>query len=326
MFLATTRHGLVHASRAANGEWTVERLLDGQDVRCLAADPCDQHVIYAGSQGQGVLRSDDCGTTWRPAGLAGQIVTALALSRAAPDVVYAATKPPQLYVSRDGGARWTELAAFRRVARWWWFQPAEQPHIAFVSALALSPTDPRVIVAGFEAWALVRSTDGGQSWSRHCRGAARDPHALTFHCANGAWVYEAGGLGVAFSRDTGVTWRQPRIGLDRRYGIAVAADPERPEVWYASASTRFPLTAHTDGKANASIFRATAGAAWQKLAGGLPQPLPYAPYALLTDPAAPGHVYAGLSNGDVWHSTDYGDTWQQLPLHLGGVRPTLILL
>lgn len=28
---------------------------------------------------------------------------------------------------------------------------------------------------------------------------------------------------------------------------------------------------------------------------------------LLTDPAAPGHVYAGLSHGEIWHSTDYGD-------------------
>ena len=48
-------------------------------------------------------------------------------------------------------------------------------------------------------------------------------------------------------------------------------------------------------------------------------------YALVTDPAAPGHLYAGLSNGDVWHSTDHGDRWAPLPFNLGGIRRTLIL-
>jgi hypothetical protein len=49
-------------------------------------------------------------------------------------------------------------------------------------------------------------------------------------------------------------------------------------------------------------------------------------YALLTDPAAPGHLYAGLSNGDVWGSTDHGDTWRKLSFNLGGIHRTLIML
>jgi hypothetical protein len=40
-------------------------------------------------------------------------------------------------------------------------------------------------------------------------------------------------------------------------------------------------------------------------------------YALFTDPTAPGHVYAGISNGEVWHATDYGETWHPLPFRLG---------
>jgi hypothetical protein len=50
------------------------------------------------------------------------------------------------------------------------------------------------------------------------------------------------------------------------------------------------------------------------------------PYALLTDPAAPGHLYAGLSHGEVWFSPDHGETWEQLPLNLGGIHRTLIML
>jgi hypothetical protein len=49
-------------------------------------------------------------------------------------------------------------------------------------------------------------------------------------------------------------------------------------------------------------------------------------YGLLTDPTAPGHVYAGLSNGDVWHSANYGDAWEKLPLNLHRIERTLIML
>jgi hypothetical protein len=50
------------------------------------------------------------------------------------------------------------------------------------------------------------------------------------------------------------------------------------------------------------------------------------PYTMLTDPAAPGHVYAGLSNGEVWHSADHGDVWHQLPFRLGSIHRTLLAL
>ncbi len=65
---------------------------------------------------------------------------------------------------------------------------------------------------------------------------------------------------------------------------------------------------------------------WQRLTGGLPQPLNFMAYALVTDPEMPGHLYAGLSSGAVWHSADYGDSWQQLPVNLRGIHRSLILV
>ncbi len=327
-FLATTGHGLARATPVSNDEWQVEFLLTEQDVRCLAADPLNPEIIYAGTQGNGVLRSNDRGKTWRSVGLAGQVVKALAISHSQPGTVYAGTKPALLFVSRDGGASWMELASVRRIpSRWFWVSPAEKPYSAYVQAIALSPTDPTIIVVGIEAGAVVRSCDGGQSWAGHRRGALRDCHSLTFHVTHGDWVYEGGGTGagVSISRDAGATWTQPKEGLDRHYGWAVAADPARPEVWYASVAPS-PMKAHSEHNAQASIVRSMEGAGWQPLAGGLPQPLNYMPYALLTDPSAPGHVYAGLSNGEVWHATDHGDTWHQLPFSLGSIHRMLLLL
>jgi hypothetical protein len=37
-------------------------------------------------------------------------------------------------------------------------------------------------------------------------------------------------------------------------------------------------------------------------------------------------VYAGLSNGEVWYSTDHGDTWDKLSFCLQGIHRTLLLL
>jgi hypothetical protein len=279
-----------------------------------------------------VLRSQDAGKTWQPAGLPGRIVKSIAVSAfpgenaTAPGMVFAGTKsPPSVFMSADGSETWVEQEAFRRIrSRWFWFSPAEPPFTAYVQGIALSPTDPNVVIAGIEAGAVVRSQDGGQTWSDHRPGAVRDCHTLTFHATNGEWAYEGGGTGPAYSRDGGKTWRQPKDGLDRRYCWAVAADPAHPEVWYVSASPG-PFKAHSRDNAQAHIFRSVGGAPWEKLSGGLPQPLNSMPYALVTDRSAPGHLYAGLSSGDVWFSEDYGDHWGKLPFSLGGIHTALLL-
>jgi len=332
VFIATIGRGIARAALGDDGEWSVTTLLSDQDVRCLAVDRYSPGVVFAGTQGQGVLRSDDDGQTWRDNGLDGQVVKSLAVSPTEPGTIYAGTRPAYLYVTRDGGDHWAEVESFRHIrGRRLWFSPAEPPFKAYVQGIGLSPVDPRNIVAGIEFGAVVQSTDGGQSWSGHRKGSVRDCHSLMFHSSNGDWVYEAGGGGVSVSRDGGTTWSHPKEGLDRNYGWACAADPARPEVWYASISPMgsFPKmipAAHIDGEANAYIFRFTGGASWEKLKGGLPDPLNYMAYALLTDPTGPGQLYAGLSNGDVWHSADYGDNWQQLPFSLPAIARSMIMM
>lgn len=323
-FIATMGSGIVRASCQPSGQWSVMHALEEMDVRCLAVDPLNPAAVYAGTNQHGMMRSDDRGETWQPAGLSDQNIRAIAASPTQAGVVYVGVKPPALYVSRDGGQTWVELESFRGMRQGWWFTPAE-PGPEYVQAIALSPTDPKLILAGVEFGAVLRSEDGGITWAGHRKGALRDCHTMTFHASNSNWAYESGGGGAAFSRDGGQTWSRPRRGLDRSYGWAVGADPARPEVWYTSQSPG-PFKAHGDKSAEAYIYRSAGGAAWEKLNGGLPQPLDHMPYALITDSAAPGHVYAGLSNGDVWHSTDHGDNWQRLPFNLGRIHRSLVMV
>ena len=261
------------------------------------------------------------------AGLSGHIVKAVSVSRLNPGVIYAGTKPALIFVSYDNGQHWDELTSFRKIfSRHFWFSPAEAPATAYIQGIALSPTDPNVIIVGIEAGAVVRSTDGGKTWEDHRTGALRDCHSITFHVSNGDWVYEAGGSGVgaAISQDGGNTWNQPKAGLDRHYAWACSAAPANPEVCYISVSPS-PFKAHSERNAQAYIFRSNHIGEWQKLAGGLPQPLNHMPYALLTDPTEPSNVYAGLSNGDVWRSQDLGNSWEQLPFNLKSVNRSMIM-
>ena len=319
---ALASHSVARAERGANAKsWTVEHVLVGQDVRCIEVDPVNPSVVYAGTQGQGVFRSVDGGRSWQTAGLPGVIVKSLAASPHQPGLIYAGTKsPPLIYRTEDGGLHWEELRGFRSVrGRWWWRSPAEPPFTAYVLALALSPGDPNVVLAGVELGAVVRSEDGGETWSNHRKGAGRDCHQLFFHSRHSEWAYQAHGGGPAISRDAGSTWEQPKTGLDRRYCINVAADAGQPDMWYAVVAP--VLKAHS-ADSQAVIIRSVGGGPWKQL-DGLPAPFQRLPL-LAADSATPGHVYLAECNGDVWHSTDGGETWHQLPINLGDIWFRLI--
>ena len=325
-FLAAFDKGITRAGHSPNGEWTVAHLAAEHKVTCLAADSSNRRMVYAGTPG-GVLRSDDCGLTWRPAGLEGRVVKSLAVNPHDSNVIYAGTKPALLFISRDGGRSWAELDSFRRIPnRWWWFSPAELGDWrAYVMCIAPSPTDPDVILAGIEFGGVVRSDDGGQTWSRHRKGSLRDCHSLKFHASNGDWAYEAGGSGggASFSRDGGITFHKAKRGLAKHYGIACAADPEKPEIWYVCVGSS-PMNAFGENP-KVYLYRGTGGAGWQPI-GWQSHPLPVTPTALTTVPDAPGHLVAGLYNGDVWHTTDYGDSWTKMPFNLNGIWFSLLVI
>lgn len=340
VFLAATGNCLTRAEFTA-GKWNVTEHLQGQQINCLAKDPDEAQRVIAGSQDHGLWISENSGRFWENSGKTGFPIKSLVIrprnsreSMYKPNTIYAGCKPVSLFSSQDGGKTWVELVNLRKARRFWWFSPAEPPDWSpYVIALALSPTNPNIILAGIEVGGVLRSEDGGKSWSKHKRGAQLDCHSLKFHHKQGEYIYQGGGSGPALSTDGGITWRQPKNGLGKKYGWMVAADPERPEVWYLSASYlpnllrgEFTPSAHKDGNANAYIYRSVGGAPWERLSSGLPSPLPHMAYALLTDPHSPGHLYAGLANGDVWHTENYGDAWSLLPFNLGKIHTSMIMI
>jgi photosystem II stability/assembly factor-like uncharacterized protein len=297
--------------------WFVHRSLRGR-ARCLAVDPHHPGTLYAGTHGKGMWKSSNNGATWHDMHLPQADVFSVAVSYA-DGAVYAGCEPSMLFCSRDGGETWRELSALRAIpsAPRWSFPP--RPWTSHVRWIAPNPDDARLLLVGIELGGVMRSDDGGETWADHRPGAQRDVHALAWHPHVRGRAYEAGGGGAAWSFDGGQTWQPADMGRDRHYTWALAVDPTDADCWYISASTG-PGAAHSGRDAQARIYRWRGSGPWQLLGGGLPEPFTAMPYALA---ANEDELYAGLSDGRVYRSTDQGRHWQ--PLSLRGDVLTSIL-
>jgi photosystem II stability/assembly factor-like uncharacterized protein len=280
--LAVTRSGI-----AAVEDGRVELVWRGE-ARCLARSGAG---VFAGTEGAGVLRSDDGGGTWMVVGLGGTRARSIA---AAGDRVLVGTQPAAVQLSHDGGESWRRVESFPR--RRYWLQPATPPYRqGYVSALAV---EGDLVLAGIEAFKGFRSVDGGATWHPLRRGFARDCHVLVL--AHGR-AYEGAGLGPAWSMDGGATWKAPRRGLDRRYVMSAAVDPADADCWYVAAAPI--LKAHTPD-ARAAVYR-WSDREWTRVTDEMRA----LPHALLCP--APDVVVAGLRDGTLLVSTDRGATWDE---------------
>jgi photosystem II stability/assembly factor-like uncharacterized protein len=225
-----------------------------------------------------------------------------------------------LFVSRDEGRSWRELTALQDIPSrpTWSFPP--RPWTSHVRSVAPSPHDARLLLAGIELGGLMRSEDGGETWSDHRPGAQEDVHALAWHPTSPARAYEAGGGGAAWSHDGGRTWRAADEGRDRHYTWALAVDPDDPDCWCVSANPSARLAHYGERSAEAYLYRWRGGGPWEPLGDGLPQPLDSFPYALAADAHS---LFAGLGDGRIYRSEDRGDHWSQLPIH--GDAPPCVL-
>jgi len=78
---AATGDGIVRLDEVGDA-WAVEPSLRGSGAQCLAADPADPDVVYAGLRNGGVRRSVDGGESWTACELPEPGVFSLAVSAA----------------------------------------------------------------------------------------------------------------------------------------------------------------------------------------------------------------------------------------------------
>lgn len=265
-------------------------------------------------------------TAWTPVGPPGGAAYSLTVDPKDPNVLYAGTFGGGVWKSKDGGTSWTRLAGFR---------PDET-----VNAVAVSPTDSRIVLAGGFA-ALYRSTDAGATWTtvldqKHSQpamtGFAFDPaKPTTVYASTDSDGHPAG---VFKSTDSGATWKPANGGIggnSRVWAVAVARDGA--SVWAASSDGVYQSndggtswTIVVPGKsahsvvatANGVVVAGTQGDGilrsedggknWTETKSDAKM-IGNRVYTLVASTATPDLLYAGIPNR-ILRSTDGGATWK----------------
>ncbi len=206
-------------------------------VGAIAVAPSDPNVVYVGmgehavrgvmtSHGDGVYRSTDGGKTWTHLGLENtRHIARIRVDSRNPDRVYVAAQGAAygesedrgIYRTIDGGDTWQQVL---------YVSPS-----ASASELAMDPTNPRILYAGF--WDHVRYP----------------------------WQVRSGGTGSGLwkSTDGGDTWEAINGGLPEQMGkTAVDVSPSNPD----------RLWAMIEADPGGGLYRSDdAGASWTLMTG-----------------------------------------------------------
>lgn len=319
VFVATT-DGAVKIQRSPEGGWSVvQRMLEGSHVAALTHDP-ETGGLYAAQMPGTLMFSPDNGVNWTPraAGVTEDGAYSLRCYRQnGKSVLYLGTQPVGLYRSTDGGLSWNDLASIRTAPlhdTWRFPAPGHEPHL---KTLAVDPRNPDILYAGVEQGALLKSVDGGKSWSDldefvdYEHFVYKDIHQVLLRPTNPDEVFITTGLGIFHSSNFGVNWEQLtssefRIGYpdqllfapedDRR--MFVSGGFATPNFWVEEKSAKGTIMISEDG-----------GHVWRAPNGGFPQGR--ANVEAMTMCAYPGgyEILAGTSAGDVLLSADAGESW-----------------
>jgi len=265
----------------------------GGTVISLEADPRDVNKIYLGTSDGHVFFSSDEGQHWNLLSRIGSgqddVVTHIIVDPRDSKRLYASTWTLYsggggVYRSDDSGHSWKLIGLAKETVR----------------ALAQSPTNPKLFVAGSLS-GVYRSTDDGNSWERITPTGHEDLRnfdSLAFDPKDSNTIY-AGTYHLPWkTTDGGKTWTNIKAGMiDDSDVMTMIVDPLNPANVHATACS--------------GIYRSVdAGQNWKRY-GGIP--FIYRRTQLIRqDPENPQTLYAGTTSG-LWKTTNEGaDQWKRM--------------
>ena len=233
-----------------------------------------------------------------------------------------------LYVGTAGGGVWKSSDGGLR------FKPVFDRHTQSIGAIAVDPSNPKVIWVGTgESWmrnsvsqgdGIYRSTDGGDSWTRLALENTERIARILVHpkdsntvyvCAPGHLFDDHDDRGVYRTKDAGKTWEKV-LFLARDTGCAdLAMDPSNPAILYAGMwQFRRTPSFFTSGGRHSGLHKSTdGGTTWTRLAKDLPAG-DLGRIAIAVSPAKPEVVYAVIesSRTALFRSEDRGESWKEM--------------
>lgn len=290
-----------------------QRVRDGLSnesrVYALTVHPAEPRTVFTGAH-DGIYKSRDGGQSFArlDSPLNATEVWRVALDPTNPNVIFAGTRPAALYRSTDGGASWRKLAA--EIVD-------ECPNVGVprVTALTVDPSNPRTIWAGIEVDGVRRSTDGGDTWTRITAGIYDlDIHDIAITVNGGTTVLTSTPGEIFASHDRGESWQGlgVRDQFSLRYCRHLAQKADDPETLFCATGNG------AAGDAGAIQRSKDGGKSWE------PRPLPVEPnspiWAFATHAADPGRIVACSHYGELYATSDAGDSWQKLRREFTEIR------
>lgn len=340
LYAGTTFGTFNHIYKTTNSgdAWTILNtgIPDGVFINAIVIDPTNHLTLYAGTE-QGLYKSTDGGTTWTrsDAGITNGHIRGIAISPANHNNIYASTWGG-LFQTLDGAATWhlasggfmnafikalafdptNPAVAYASVfgglyktidsGNSWVFYNAGLPQDVTVANenVIIDPGNSQNIFVGTFAGGVFASTNGGGSFFAVNDGL---PSGAS-NGGGGACLVQGqlnlfigiDGAGLYKSTDAGSSWLPRNNGLMNLLILALAINPQNPNVAYL-------------GTGGGAYVTQTGGNIWLSINNGLPgNPIVR---DLVIDPAAPQTVYAAVEGG-VYKTVNAGGSWTSISSNL----------
>ncbi|MEZ5550547.1 MAG: hypothetical protein R3E82_06650 [Pseudomonadales bacterium] len=269
-----------------------------------------------------------------------------------PGVWYAGTSPQALWITRDAGSTWESVRGFNDHPDYETRTEDPQagtPDGPVLHSISIDPRDPRHLYFGLSGGGVYESEDGGESWAALNQGMStasgdpspdalmetapddlswkevgpqHDPHCVRVHPANPDVLYQQNHCGIYRLERPARRWE--RIGRNMPedvgdIGFVMGLHPRDPDTCWVFPMDGTSVWPRTSPDGRPALYRTRdAGASWQRQDNGLPERGWHTVkrQALSVDDGTPAGVFFGTTSGEVWGSTDEGDSWRSLAAHL----------
>ncbi len=299
--------------RSRDGGESWERATQGMfsesDIRALAISPDDAAVLLAGTEAD-LYRTEDGGDTWAlvDSPMNELQIWALAIDPTNTDTVYAGTCPSALFRTRDGGESWQELDV----------ELADEcvgvPIVPRVTSIVIDPDDSQTVYAGIEVDGMRISRDGGDTWREGSDGlSSLDIHGLAVVPGPTKTLVASTNNDVCLTTDM-QNWTPLNVRAHYPWpycrGVLHQSNGEN-SIWVGAGNG-------PPGDEGGLFQTSDLGKTWQRAdLGGLANSTIW---AVVSNPALPDWIVAYSVAGQLYLSTDGGQTWTKLEREFGEVR------
>ena len=284
------------------------------DVRAIAVNPSNSDILYAGTE-KGIFRSDNAAESWHrlSSPMDESEVWAITIDRKTPNTLYAGTCPSALFKSTDGGTNWEQLNADLA-------QECEGvPIIPRVTTFVVDPEDSQTLYAGVEIDGMHLSTDGGETWVERSEGlSSLDIHGLCVVPGSPKTIIAATNNDVCVTTDMGQQWTPLNVKAHYPWPYCRAAF-----FLNGNAGRVFIGAGNGPPGDQGGIFSTLdAGKTWNRADIG--RTANSTIWCFAHNPQFSDLLIACSVSGQLYRSTDSGNSWTKLDHEFGEVRALAI--